>query len=488
VFFVGTVIVLGSFGGFMINQLKLINFGIHKEFSAKFPPGINAIIGENRRGKTHILEAICYSLFGKTQNSKLEKIINFDSKEAIVILDADDIKVTRKRSGTTSTLARGSKLELETKLKVDYNEFLSIFYISSHEQKSLFDPSYLRKFLISIFNLDKYSKRYEILSAEYRGLQAAEREVKQVNLPLIKKRFDKVKAITAKIKEGGVKYEEADQKLTKAARVISSKWGEVRAHKAHIQRKIAQVNQHKCTSCGQKIHEDYKQVVLAKVKEAQIKIQKFEVILKQKETEVSKKQDAVNTRLNKINEKVFQGRQILTRLQERAKDTGSKVNKQRIKALEQVLPILSPKGFPAYLLQVYVPVITETTNNLLQVIFPDMSVTIRTEKPESNQPDFKPLIHKGENVQEMSDLSGSERAVINLCFRLGIMVIYKQLCDTAIDFFMVDEGFELIDLSNCMKVISLLENFISLGYIKQAFLVTHKTELKNLENVNYVQL
>lgn len=472
----------------MINRIKLTGFGIHKAFETSFKPGINAIIGENRRGKTHIMESICFGLFGKTQNSKLEKIINFDSKEAIVILDAEDIKITRKRSGATSTLARGSKLELETKLKVDYNEFLSIFYISSHEQKSLFDPSYLRKFLISIFNLDRYSKRYEVLSAEYRGLQAAEKEVKQVNLSLIKKRFDKVKAIITKIKEGGIKYEEADQKLTKAARVISSKWGEVRAHKSHIQRKIAQVNQHKCTSCGQKIHEDYKQAVIVKVKEAQIKIQKFETVLKQKEAEVSKKQDIVNKHLNQINEKVFRGRQILTRLQERAKDTGSKVNKQRIKDLEQILPILSPKGFPAYLLQVYVPVITETTNNLLQVIFPDMSVSIRTEKPESNQPDFKPLIHKGDNIQEMSDLSGSERAMVNLCFRLGIMVIYKQLCDTAIDFFMVDEGFEKVDDKNSLRVIDLFESFMNMGYLKQVFLVTHKDILKTQPNINYIEL
>lgn len=472
----------------MINRIKLTGFGIHKAFEATFKPGINAIIGENRRGKTHIMESICFGYFGKTQNSKLEKIVNFDSKEAIVILDSDDANITRKRTSTTSTLTRGSKLELESKLKVDYNEFLSIFYISSHEQKSLFDPSYLRKFLIGIFDLDKYSKKYDILSSEYRGLQAAQKEVKQVNLPLIKKRFDKVKAIIAKIKEGGARYEEADKKLTKASNVIASKWGEIRAHKSNLQRRINQVNQLKCASCGQKIHENYKQAVLAKVKEGQIKIQKFEIALKQKEAEVVKKQNAVNKQLNAINERIFQGRQILTRLQERAKDTGNKVNTTRIKELEQILPVVNPKGFPAYLLQVYIPFITETTNNLLQVIFPDMRVSIRTEKPESNRPDFKPLIHKGENVQEMTDLCGSERAVINLCFRLGIMVIYKQLCNTSIDFFMVDEGFEKIDDKNSMKVISLFESFMNMGYLKQVFLVTHKDILKTQPSINYIEL
>lgn len=472
----------------MIKEIKLDGFGIHKTFSASFKEGINGIIGPNRHGKTQIMEAICYALFGKTQNSKLEKIINFESKEARVKLNLTDFKVARKRTATSSTLEDISKLDLDTRIGLDYNEFLSIFYISSHEQKSLFDPAYLRKFLISIFNLDRYSKRYDVLSAEYRGLQAAEKDVKKVNTDLLKHRFEHIKNILSKIKTSSLKYEELEQKLNKADRAISSKWGELRAYKAQIQRKISQVNQNKCSSCGQKIHDDYKKAVLQRVKEAQLKVNKFEQTLKLKQNELNKKQQFIDSKLSDARDKILRGKQLLIRIQERLKDTGNRSNKDRIALLEKVLPILNPKGFPAYLLQIYIPVITETTNNLLQTIFPDMSVSIRTEKPESNQPDFKPLIHKGNNVQEMVDLSGSERAIVNLCFRLGIMVIYKQLCKTCIDFFMVDEGFEKVDDINSISVIKLFESFLSMGYLKQVFLVTHKDILKKLININYTEI
>jgi len=472
----------------VINRIKLLGFGIHKEFEATFKPGINAIIGKNRHGKTHIMEAICFGLFGKTQNSKLEKIVNFDSKEAIVILDTDEVKLTRKRDASKSTLERTTKLELETKLKVDYNEFLSIFYISSHEQKSLFDPAYLRKFLIGIFNLDRYSKRYDVLSAEYRGLLAVEQTTKKVNLPLLRARAERVKKIITAIKVKGATNDQASSKLDAINSVLSNKWGELRAHKSYVQRNVTLINQHKCNACGQKIHEDYKKALLAQVQERAKKLKDFEAILRTKQAEVEKKQAIVQKRINETNDRVFKGNQILTRISERARDTGNTVNVDRIKALEQVLPILNPRGFPAYLLQIYIPVITETTNNLLQIIFPDMRVSIRTEKPESNQPDFKPLIHKEDNIQEMSDLSGSERALVNLCFRLGTMVVYKQLCNTMIDFFMVDEGFEKVDDENSLRVMELFENFMEMGYLKQVFLVTHKDILKKQANINYLEL
>jgi len=45
-----------------------------------------------------------------------------------------------------------------------------------------------------------------------------------------------------------------------------------------------------------------------------------------------------------------------------------------------------------------------------------------------------------------------------------------------------------LDAENAIQVLTVFENFISLGYLKQVIIVTHKKELKELKNVNYIQL
>ena len=121
----------------MLKEANLKEFAIHRALSIKFKKGPNAIVGENRVGKTQLLEAICFAYFGKTKNSKLEKIINFDAEEASANIVSDKFDVTRKRKKNSSSLEGIKKLELDNHLNLDYQEFLSMFYISAHEQKSL---------------------------------------------------------------------------------------------------------------------------------------------------------------------------------------------------------------------------------------------------------------------------------------------------------------------------------------------------------------
>jgi ABC-type multidrug transport system ATPase subunit len=41
-----------------IDKLRLINFTAFKDLTMEFSPGINAIIGENATGKTHVLKVL----------------------------------------------------------------------------------------------------------------------------------------------------------------------------------------------------------------------------------------------------------------------------------------------------------------------------------------------------------------------------------------------------------------------------------------------
>lgn len=477
----------------MIQKIKLKGFGKHKDLTVDLDPGINAIIGRNRMGKTHIMESICYGLYGKTKNSRLDRIINFDMKSATVDIKLDgDISVQRKRTENQSKLSKIKKTDLEKHLGLSYQEFLSIFYISSHDQKSLFDPSYLRKFLISLFDLEQYSKKYTELRTELKTLQSVRENTPKVNKRLLKERFERVKAITQKTSAKICKYKEAEKSLNKKLNEVYSIRGTVSAKERQIKSKISLMKQGKCPKCRRDFHQENIDKTLAKGRAAFKKLGEVNKKLDKKQDLIQKKLDKIDDAVTEIERELARGRRLMTIIKEKAKEKESHRNTERIRDLEQVLPVFAPKGFPSYLLKVYLPVITETTNNLLQVIFPDIRVKVRTEKPESNKPDFKPLVYRssedGEDVLEMKDLCGSECAVVNLCFRLGIMVIIKQLSDTSIDFFMVDEGFERIDNENSVAVLKLFENFMELGYLNQVLLVTHKQILKEQSNINYIEL
>lgn len=471
----------------MINQIKLTGFGIHKDLDIQFKPGLNAIVGPNRHGKTHIMEAICFSLYGKTQNSTLDKIINFDMNKAVVNFKADDLSLIRSRTKQQSKLEGVDKVELEKKLNLNYQEFLSIFYISSHEQKSLFEPSYFRNFLISLFNLEIYSQVYSRLGAEYQGLQAAVQNCKKVNLDLLKQRYQKIQKIVTDLEIRKQKYDDVQNKCQAIVNQLAQRSGEIKSHWSQVLRKQNLLQQSKCTECSRPITPEFKHVMQTKIEKAKAKLQAAQADLNLKWNKVQQSQQEIQKQLNYYDNRIYKGRRILTIIQEKAKQ-GPQVNIERIKELEQIMPVFSPQGFPSYLLQVYLPVIITTANSLIQMIFPDMQVKIRTERPESNRPDFKVLIHKGDQVQEICDLCGAERVLINLCFRLGIMVIFKQLSQTSIDFMMCDEGMEKLDDSISIDVLKLFQNFIKLGYLKQVLLVTHKDILKKQQSINYIEL
>ena len=61
-----------------IDKLRLVNFTAFKDLTMEFSPGINAIIGENATGKTHVLKALYFFCSVKNTNGKPA---NFDISE-----------------------------------------------------------------------------------------------------------------------------------------------------------------------------------------------------------------------------------------------------------------------------------------------------------------------------------------------------------------------------------------------------------------------
>ncbi len=145
----------------MITKLKLKNWKSHEKSELEFTPGTNGLVGIVGSGKTSILDAICFGLFGtfpklQLRKVKLEDVImkkpsEKESAEVEVFfsLDGNDYSVKRiidRKKGTSYSeiLENGKLLEspgtknvtaiVESKLKVNYELFNKAIY---SEQNSI---------------------------------------------------------------------------------------------------------------------------------------------------------------------------------------------------------------------------------------------------------------------------------------------------------------------------------------------------------------
>lgn len=133
-------------------SLQLKNFRQHKHSKIRFQDGMTAIVGANGSGKSTILEAITFALFGEQRQKKetirfmwseegekfaVELVFSFDGKTYRVYRDEKDAKFQditgevpiERANGLTAVTAESKRL-----LRLNYRQFINSFCA---EQKKL---------------------------------------------------------------------------------------------------------------------------------------------------------------------------------------------------------------------------------------------------------------------------------------------------------------------------------------------------------------
>lgn len=470
----------------MIKNIALSNVGIHATKEVEFKLGLNIITGANEGGKTTLLDAISFAYFGNTSHSSKDKFIRFGEKRAEVSLISDTEKFVRVRHLGGTELKGISVEELDKIVHLDYKEFLKIFYIPSNESFTLLDQAYFRNFLLNIFNLDRYAKIHSRLKQQYDALNIPTDTYKEPNRELLYGRFKKVKTACEKYTKRKNEIDAIVGGFRKKINVIYSRRGELNSKLKEIRAKRELLQWDKCITCTQTISEQYKQKLSERLNTVQGQVEAALRDLLEDERKVNMEIGSAAEVCDLQVQKIERGKRILYRLKELAERKSPRVDTDALKILAQKMSVFEAKGFPSYLLQIYLPTIQETANNLLGHIFPDMRIKIRPFKPETNVPDFKVLINKGGNEVELCDLCGAESVLVNVCLRLGLIGIFKRLNSTCIDFLMADEVLDRLDDQNYPKLLCLFENFIRQGFLKQVIFITHRKELKQLEGIHYI--
>lgn len=187
-----------------INRIYLENYRIHEKLEVEFDRGINLLLGENGKGKSSILEAIGYALFGSDLRGTQKDAIQYGKKSAKIQVeftgvDGEEYIVTRKLPGATS-IYRKSNPELELQGKEDrirelcgikgdikdvydnvivakQNEFISSFKATGKDREKTFDKVFNTEIYREIY--DGYSKDVE---SEYKNkITIEENNIKNIS-------------------------------------------------------------------------------------------------------------------------------------------------------------------------------------------------------------------------------------------------------------------------------------------------------------------
>jgi exonuclease SbcC len=179
-----------------LNRLSLRNFKKYRRAEIKFQDGLTGIVGSNGAGKSTIVEAIAWALYGNKASAIKRDLIknsnagDTDSVEVSLSLNhgRQEITITRAMKGKSlipeasitldgRRVAMGSRevdQRLEEILKIGYQDFMRTFYARQKDLDNLLKEggSGKREYLLKLLGLDEIRERSaEQLKSDLRGLE-----------------------------------------------------------------------------------------------------------------------------------------------------------------------------------------------------------------------------------------------------------------------------------------------------------------------------
>jgi DNA repair exonuclease SbcCD ATPase subunit len=498
-----------------IKKLYLKNFYSYAEEKIEFSnEGIYIIYGEDAQsksrngiGKSAILEAIQFALFGKLRVDSIDDAVRFGTSEMEVELtfnlNNNSYSVIRGREKTKKTYVdvylNGKKVANPTisdnneyiigVLGLDYEQFIHSFFYGQGEYDNLqvFTSKKLIDFLKTILQLNRFDD-YKAITKE----KLKDREDNINKLLGVKETLGQLQTINKSKKEltgqleklRGV-LDKADEKLRVINKEVDTSITRLNSGNENLKvvdSKLQTINKRidyieenkKCPTCKQTLKDGVVEKELHiqwdKLNNDKIDIEKN---IKEYTDEVNayrEEKDLIMQKANKENREILEVSYQLNMLNKAAtldKDEIEKKYKKLLaekEILEGVTNIFDSKGLPLYILNSYIPKLEGVINEVLNRLTNFKISIITQEKLKSTDKlanVCKIKIIRGANVYSIGNLSKGEERLVNIAFRIGIAKIFLERCK--FETLMLDEVFSSLGATNRDKVVALVQ------YLKNTF-------------------
>ncbi len=178
-----------------LRSIHLENYRRFKNAEMEFPDGIVGIIGNNGTGKSTLMEAIAWVLFGtdasRTSKDQIKSVFARKSDRCLAVLDfelhGDNYQVVRELKGASNTMdasvlinkkpeARGNNPVndlIEKTLDMDYPAFMTSFYAKQRELNALsdFQPYKRKELLARMLGIENIDTSLKTLRADKREVE-----------------------------------------------------------------------------------------------------------------------------------------------------------------------------------------------------------------------------------------------------------------------------------------------------------------------------
>jgi len=230
----------------MLENLRVNNFRSHEKTEINLHSGLNVFLGEVGAGKTSILEALSFALFGKISSSITQtELIKRGSKQAKAILifkvDSEKYKVERNiflkktqkaklwiyKNKCWRLAVEGSNAvskSIEELLGVDSSTFLAAIYASQGEIKKMLQtqPGKRREQFDKLLGIDVYEKLWDTMGQSKSSVLKELIEVQKIASGYDILTSQK-KSINGEIKENSYELKLLQTSLNDVNQVISPK-------------------------------------------------------------------------------------------------------------------------------------------------------------------------------------------------------------------------------------------------------------------------
>jgi exonuclease SbcC len=464
-----------------INRLELKNFKLFRTADITFSK-INIITGVNGAGKSTILQAILYALYGNGGNNNLTDLISFGNKEATVKLETSDFNIVRKVPTELQIFQSNKEIQYNTltlkqqwidKQINDFN-FFKKYRLLNKQSINLLDLGIvsLRKELMTFLDDSTTTMRQNLLAKKL------ERETYNVDKKLYhfyisEKRVATLMSGLETIKAEQMNFEvqkKTQQTICNELEADIDAKVQIQYYKQSEMKKakegICPILKSKCEKISTALKDSDMSHNVAVTKEIDILENEVKDLRVQRQVEV----DALayfNKVLEELTHRERKVQACLMKLNEAKKFSAYKYTKADVALYADAIKVLDT--FSGWYIQNWLDNLTLIINNLLEPM--NMSVTFTADKQF--------LMIKNE-AQEMKyeSLSEGQQVFLNIVFKIAILM-QNGINDGII---MIDDSVNSLMLENIHKLIDILKQT---SY--QIFMIKQDID-KEITDVSYINV